>query len=69
MIPFMCARSKLTELGDVSFYNQSTSEVPQMALRESSKDSNDERENDTITKALQIMEQRGCVHGVSSKLT
>jgi hypothetical protein len=38
-------------------------------LRESSEDSNGERENDALTKALQTMEQRGHVHGVSSKLT
>jgi hypothetical protein len=35
--------SKLTELTDVSFYNQSTSEVAQRVLRESNKDSNGER--------------------------
>jgi hypothetical protein len=35
----MCARSKLTESDDVSFYRQSTSKVAQMALRESSEDS------------------------------
>jgi hypothetical protein len=38
-------------------------------LRESSEDSNGERENDALTKALQTKEQRGRVHGVSSKLT
>jgi hypothetical protein len=65
----MCARSKPTKLGDVRFYNQSTSEVAQRALRESSEDSNGERENDTLTKAVQTKEQRGCVRGVSSKLT
>jgi hypothetical protein len=64
----MCAHSKLTELGDVSFYNQSTSEVAQRALRQSSEDSNDERENDALTKALQTKEQRDCVRGVSSNL-
>jgi hypothetical protein len=53
----MCARSKLTESGDVSFYSQSTSEVAQRALRESSEDSNGERENDALTKALQTTEQ------------
>jgi hypothetical protein len=67
--PFIHARSKLTESDDVSFYSQSTSEVVQMTLRESSEESNGERENDTLTKALQMKEQRGCVHGVSSKLT
>jgi hypothetical protein len=41
--PFMRARSKLTESGDASFYNQSTSEVAQRVLRESSEDSNGER--------------------------
>jgi hypothetical protein len=53
----MCARSKLTESGDVSFYSQSTSEVAQRALRESSEDSNGERENNALTKALQTNEQ------------
>jgi hypothetical protein len=65
----MCAHSKLTELADVSFYSQSTSEVSQIALRESSEDSNGERENDALTKAMQIKGQRGHVHGVFSKLT
>jgi hypothetical protein len=65
----MCARCKLTESGDVSFYSQSTSEVAQRVLRESSKDSNGERENDALTKALQTKEQRCHVHSVSSKLT
>jgi hypothetical protein len=51
--PFISARSKLTESGNVSFYSQSTSEVVQRALRESSKDSNGERENDALTKAMQ----------------
>jgi hypothetical protein len=41
----------LTESRIVCFYNQSTSEVAQRALRESSDDSNGERENDTLTKA------------------
>jgi hypothetical protein len=43
--------------------------VAQKALRERSKDSNGERENDTLTKALQGNEQRGHVRGVCSKLT
>jgi hypothetical protein len=60
----MRARFKLIELGDVNFYSQSTSEVAQRALRESSEHSNGERENDTFTKALQTKEQRGRVHGV-----
>jgi hypothetical protein len=38
-------------------------------LRESSEDSNGERLNDALTKALQTKEQRHRVHGVSSKLT
>jgi hypothetical protein len=38
----MRARSKLTESGDVSFYNQSTIDITQMDLRESSEDSNGE---------------------------
>jgi hypothetical protein len=53
----MCARSKLTESGDVSFYSQSTLEVAQRALRESSEDSNGQRENDALTKAQQAKEQ------------
>jgi hypothetical protein len=65
----MRARSKLTESCDVSLYSQSTSEVAQRALRESSKDSNGERENNALTKALQTKEQRGRVHSISSKLT
>jgi hypothetical protein len=64
----MCACSKLAESCDVSFYSQSTSEVAQRALRESSEDSNGERKNDTLTKVLQTKEQRGRIRGVSSKL-
>jgi hypothetical protein len=64
----MHAHSKLIESGDVSFYSQSTSEVTQRAMRESSEDSNGERENDALIKTLQT-EQRGRVRGVSSKLT
>jgi hypothetical protein len=69
LAPFIRAHSKLTESSDVSFYSQSTLEVAQRALRESSEDSNGEGENDTLTKALQTKEQRGRVRGVSSKLT
>jgi hypothetical protein len=65
----MCANSKLIESGDVNFCSQSTSKVSQRALRESRKDSNGERENDALTKAMQTKEQRGHVHGVSSRLT
>jgi hypothetical protein len=43
--------------------------VAQRPLRESSEDSNGERENDALTKALQTKEQRDHVRGVSSKLT
>jgi hypothetical protein len=43
--------------------------VAQRALRDSSEDTNGERENDTLTKALRTKEQRGRVRGVSSKLT
>jgi hypothetical protein len=53
----MHAHSKLTESGDVTFYSQITSELAQRAMRESSEDSNGERENDTLTKALQTKEQ------------
>jgi hypothetical protein len=42
--------------------------VAQRALRESSEDSNGERENDALTKALQTKEQGGRVRDVSSKL-
>jgi hypothetical protein len=52
----MCARSKLAESSDVTFYSQSTSEEAQRALRERSKDANGERENDALTKAPQTME-------------
>jgi hypothetical protein len=69
LAPLMRARSKLSESGDVSFHNKSTLKVTQMALRESSEDSNGEPENDALTKAVQTKEQRGCVHGVSRKLT
>jgi hypothetical protein len=40
----MHARSMLGESGDISFYSQSTLEVAQRVLRESSEDSNGERE-------------------------
>jgi hypothetical protein len=63
----MHAHSKMTESGNASFYSQSTSEVAQRALRESSEDSNGERKNDALTKALQTKEQRGRVRGVFSK--
>jgi hypothetical protein len=56
LAPFIRAHSKLTESGDVNFCSQSTSEVAQRALRESSEDSNGERENDALTKALQTKE-------------
>jgi hypothetical protein len=69
LTPFMHAHSKLIESDDVIFYNQNTSEVAQRALRKSSEDSNGERENDALTKAVQTKEQRGRVRGVSSKLT
>jgi hypothetical protein len=40
-----------------------------MTLRENNEDTNGERKNDALTKALQTKEQRGRVRGVSSKLT
>jgi hypothetical protein len=52
----MRTHSKLTESGDVSFYSQSTADVAQRALRESSEDSNDERKNDILSMALQTKE-------------
>jgi hypothetical protein len=57
LAPIMRAHSKLIESGDVSFYSKSISEVAQRVLRESSKHSTGERENDTLTKGLQSMEQ------------
>jgi hypothetical protein len=66
--PFIHAHSKLTELDNASFYSQSTVEVAQRALRESNKDSNGERENNALSKALQTKEQQGRVRGVSSKV-
>jgi hypothetical protein len=65
----MHACSKLTESDDVSFYSQSTADVAQRALRESSEDLNGERENNALSKALQTKEQQGHVRGVSSKMT
>jgi hypothetical protein len=66
---FMRARSKLTETGEITYYNQSTEEVVQRGLRESNQGSNeDERENDALSRALGTKEKRGRVHGVSSKL-
>jgi hypothetical protein len=59
----MRACSKLTESSNVSFYSQSTSEVTQRALRESIEDSNGERENDALIKAMQTKERRGRVRG------
>jgi hypothetical protein len=44
-------------------------DVAERALRESSEDSNSERKNDALSKALQTKEQRGRVRGVSSKMT
>jgi hypothetical protein len=56
--PFMRARSKLTEIDKITYYNQSTEEVAQRGLRESSQSSNeDERENDTLSRALGTKEQ------------
>jgi hypothetical protein len=37
-------------------------------MRESSENSNGERENDALSKALHTKEQRGRVHGVYSKM-
>jgi hypothetical protein len=55
---FICARSKLTEVEKITYYNQSTKEVAQRGLRESSQGSNeDERENDTLSRALRTKEQ------------
>jgi hypothetical protein len=52
------ARSKLTEIDEITYYNQSTAEVAQRGLRESSQGSNeDERENDALSRALGTKEQ------------
>jgi hypothetical protein len=54
----MRAWSKLTEIGKIASYNQSTEEVAQRGLRESSQGSNeDERENDALSRALGTKEQ------------
>jgi hypothetical protein len=51
--PFMRARSKLTEIGEITYYNQRNEEVAQKGLRESSQGSNeDERENDGLSSDL-----------------
>jgi hypothetical protein len=66
----MRARSKLTEIGKITYYNQNTEKVAQRGLRESSQGSNeDERENDVLSRALETKEQQSHVRGVSSKLT
>jgi hypothetical protein len=66
---FMHARSKLIEIVEITYYKKSTEEVAQRGLRESSQGSNeDERENDTLSRALGTKEQRGRVRGVSNKL-
>jgi hypothetical protein len=54
----MCGQSKQTKSSDVNFYNQSTSEVAQSALRESNQDSNEGvRKNDALANALGTKEQ------------
>ncbi|XP_025811296.1 LOW QUALITY PROTEIN: glyceraldehyde-3-phosphate dehydrogenase-like [Panicum hallii] len=70
LAPFMRARSKLTEDGNINFYSTSAEEVAQKALIESSQGSNEGvREFDALTRALGTREQRGRVRGVSSQLT
>jgi hypothetical protein len=70
LAPFMRARSKLTEDGNINFYSTSAEEVAQRALMESSQGSNEGvREFDALTRALGTREQRGRVRGVSSQLT
>jgi hypothetical protein len=54
--PFMHAHSKMTESNYVIYYNQGTVDVAQRALKESSEDSNSERENNALSKALQTNE-------------
>jgi hypothetical protein len=53
LAPFVCARSKLIDLGDISLYSQSTSEVTQRAMRDNNQDSNKgDKENDALTNTL-----------------
>jgi hypothetical protein len=47
----------MTESDYVIYYNQGTVDVAQRALKESSEDSNSERENNALSKALQTKEQ------------
>jgi hypothetical protein len=47
----------MTKPDDVSFYSLNTLEVAQRTLRENNEDSNDERENGALTKALQTKKQ------------
>jgi hypothetical protein len=55
---FMHARSKLAEICEITYYNQSTEEVVQRGLRESRQGSNeDEGENDALSRALGTKEQ------------
>jgi hypothetical protein len=55
---FMHAQSKLTEIGEITYYNQSTEKVVQRGLRESNQGSNeDERENDALSRDLGTKEQ------------
>jgi hypothetical protein len=54
----MRAQSKLTEIGEITYYNQSIEEVVQRGLRESSQGSNeDERESDALSTALGTKKQ------------
>jgi hypothetical protein len=54
----MHARSKLAEICEITYYNQSTEEVVQRGLRESRQGSNeDEGENDALSRALGTKEQ------------
>jgi hypothetical protein len=43
---FMRAQSKLTEIGEITYYNQSTEEVAQRGLRESSQGSNEDEKGE-----------------------
>jgi hypothetical protein len=54
----MHAPSRLIEIGEITYYNQSTEEVVQRGLRESSQGSNEvQRENDALSRALGTKEQ------------
>jgi hypothetical protein len=56
LTPFMRARSKLIEICEITYYNQSTEEVAQRGLRESSQGSNEDEGR--MTASLGLCEPR-----------